>query len=326
MTNLREIDLAQSGTDASPVERGFRLKLTPDADRHAMFQFDTDVFENRRIWSLLPGHTWGLTGTARPGATVLATAHRADEPSLESERDSAMIVHQHYGFGQVLWIGIDSTWRWRHRVGDKYHHRFWAQLARWAARNKTSAGNDFVRLLLPSSSLTVGDDALFEVRWQKRFLDLNPDLKASIEIYRESDIPREKPFSRIDLQPVDGTPLLFQARAIGLPSGTWTAKVAVENANLGSEVSTSLYVSDPLTGELSDLSANRDLLTQLAEVSGGELILPDKVHRIVELLQRPEESAQSREETTLWDHWVFLLLFFALLTTEWVVRKLNGLP
>ena len=326
MTNLREIDLAQSGADASPVERGFRLKLTPDADSHAMFQFDTDIFENRRIWSQLPGHTWGLTGTARPGTTVLATAYRANEPSLESERDSAMVVHQYYGFGQVLWIGIDSTWRWRHRVGDKYHHRFWAQLARWAARNKTSAGNDFVRLLLPSSSLTVGDDAIFEVRWQKRFLDLNPDLQASIEIFRESDLPGEKPFSRIDLKLVDGTPLLFQARAIGLPSGTLTAKVAVENANLGSEVSASLYVSDPLTGELSDLSANRDLLTQLAEVSGGELILPDEVHRIVELLQPPEESTQSREETTLWDHWIFLLLFFALLTTEWVVRKLNGLP
>ena len=326
MTNLREIDLTRSGEDASPVDRGFRLQLTPDADRHAMFQLDTDIFKNRRVWSQLPGHVWGLTGTARPGATVLATAHRQDEPSLESERDSAMIVHQYYGFGQVLWVGIDSTWRWRHRVGDKYHHRFWAQLARWAARNKASAGNDFVRLLLQNSQLAVGDDAAFEVRWQKRFLDLNPELKASIEIYQESDASDEKPFSRIDLTPVDGSPLLFQARAVGLPSGTWTAKVTVENANLGSEVSTSLYVSDPLTGELSDLSANRDLLTQLAEASGGELLMPDEVHRIVELLKPPEDSSESREETTLWDHWIFLLLFFALLTSEWVMRKLNGLP
>jgi len=326
MTNLREIDLTRSGEDASPVDRGFRLQITPDADRHAMFQLDTDTFENRRVWSQLPGHVWGLTGTARPGATVLATAHRQDEPSLASERDSAMIVHQYYGFGQVLWIGIDSTWRWRHRVGDKYHHRFWAQLARWAARNKASAGNDFVRLLLQNSQLAVGDDAVFEVRWQKRFLDLNPELKASIEIYQESDASDEKPFSSIDLTPVDGSPLLFQARAVGLPSGTWTAKVAVENANLGSEVSTSLYVSDPLTGELSDLSANRELLTQLAEESGGELLMPDEVRRIVELLKRPEDSSESREETTLWDHWIFLLLFFALLTSEWVMRKLNGLP
>jgi len=326
VTNLREIDLSQSGTDDAPLDRGFRLQLTPDADRHAMFQFDTNSSENRRVWSQLPGHVWGLTGTAKPGTTVFAAAHQRDGPSLETERDNAMIVHQYYGFGQVLWIGIDSTWRWRHRIGDKYHHRFWAQLARWAARNKASAGNDFVRLLVQNSQLSVGDDAIFEARWQKRFLDLNPDLKASIEIYQDSRIPGEKPFSRIELRPIDGNALLFQARAVGLPAGTWTAKVTVENANLGSEVSTSLYVSEPLTGELSDLSANRDLLTQLADASGGELIMPDEVNRIVELLKPPQQSAQSREETTLWDHWIFLLLFFALLTTEWVVRKLNGLP
>jgi hypothetical protein len=326
VTNLREINLTQSASTASPLERGFRLQLTPDADRHAMFQFDTDAVENRRIWSQLPGHLWGLSATARPGATVLAVARRPGKPSLVAERENAMIVHQYYGFGQVLWVGIDSTWRWRHRVGDQYHHRFWAQMARWAARNKASAGNDFVRLLLQESQLALGQDAVFEVRWQKRFLDLNPGLTASIELFREADAASTKPFSRIELKPVDGSPLLFQARAVGLPSGTWTAKVAIENGNLGSEVSTSLYVSDPLTGELSDLSANRDLLTRLAELSGGELLMPDEAHRIVELLQPPEGSSQTLEETTLWDHWVFLLLFFALLTSEWVVRKLNGLP
>lgn len=325
--NLREINLSRDGADSSPLERGFRLQLTPDADRHPMFQFDTDSIENRRIWSRLPGHNWGLTGTARPGATVLATAHRPEEPSLKFERDNAVIVHQYYGFGQVLWVGIDSTWRWRHRIGDKYHHRFWAQLARWAARNKASAGNDFVRLVVQNSQLTVGDDAVIEVRWQKRFLELNPELKATIDIFSESpDAAPEKPFSRLELTPVDGSPLLFRARAVGLPSGAWTAKVAVENASLGSEVSTSLFVSEPLTGELSDLSANRELLHRLADVSGGELLTPDQIHRVVKLLQPPTESAQSREETTLWDHWIFLLLFFALLTTEWVVRKLNGLP
>lgn len=327
VSSFREIDLSRAGSDSSPLERGFRLQLTPDADRHPMFQFATDPLDNRRIWSQLPGHYWGLTGTARPGATVLATAHRADEPSLQFERDNAVIVHQYYGFGHVLWIGIDSTWRWRHRIGDRYHHRFWAQAARWAARNKASAGNDFVRLLVQKNQLTVGDDAVFEVRWQKRFVDLNPGMKATIDLFNEStDASGQKPFSRLELQPVDGSPLLFQARAVGLPSGTWTARLIVDNASLGSDVSTSLYVSEPLTGELSDLSANRELLRQLADVSGGELLMPDEIHRVVRLMQPPDASARLREETTLWDHWIFLVLFFALLTTEWVVRKLNGLP
>lgn len=326
VTNLRQINLRNAPQDAAPAENGFHLQLTPEAESEAMFQLDNDQFENLNVWSHLPGHSWGLLATARPGATVFATARRADEPSLADERANAIIVHQYYGFGQVLWIGIDSTWRWRHRIGDRYHHRFWGQLARWAARNKASAGNDFVRLSLQNNQLAPGDDAVFEARWQSRFLDLNPELKAFIELKSQSNEKADQPHSRVELTPVDGRPLLSQARAVGLTSGTWTARLVVENANLGTEVSTSLYVSEPLTGELSDLSANRELLTNIAELSGGQLLLPHETDSVAELLKPPDESSESREETTLWDHWLFLVLFFSLLTAEWVTRKLHGLP
>jgi hypothetical protein len=323
---LRTIDLTGGSADQSPSERGFRLRLTPDAERESMFQFDVDTIENRNIWNRLPGHTWGLLGEARPGASVLATARRPGEPSLQEERENAAIIHQYYGFGQVLWIGIDSTWRWRHRVGDQYHHRFWGQMARWAARNKASAGNDFVRLQLDRNQVEAGQDAVIQARWQPRFLDLNPDMQAAIEVYREPDDGKGRPFSRIDLTPVEGRPLVHEGRAVSLPSGTWRLKLVAENANLGEEVTTSLYVSEPVTGELSDLSANRDLLTRVADASGGKLLLPDQLGELIEFLKPPEESTESREETTLWDHWFFMTLFFVLLTAEWVVRKLNGLP
>jgi hypothetical protein len=40
----------------------------------------------------------------------------------------------------------------------------------------------------------------------------------------------------------------------------------------------------------------------------------------------PDYRSTSREEIELWDNWPIMMLFFALLTIEWVVRKLNGLP
>ena len=235
-------------------------------------------------------------------------------------------MHQYYGFGQVLWIGIDSTWRWRHRVGDKYHHRFWGQLARWAAENKASAGNEFVRLSLDKSQIDVGEDGIVRTRWQKSFLDLNPDMKAFVEIRRQPD-DGGVPFAKIEMIPVDGQPLSMQARLAGLPVGSWQVKLVAEGANLGADdLSTALYVHDSQTTELSDLAANRDLLSQIAEASGGELLTPDRIQRIVELLKPPDEETEAREETTLWDHWIVLVAFFVLLTTEWTIRKLNGLP
>jgi hypothetical protein len=42
---------------------------------------------------------------------------------------------------------------------------------------------------------------------------------------------------------------------------------------------------------------------------------------------RAETGEDSRRhETRLWDSWWLLMLFCALVTTEWVLRKLNGLP
>ncbi|MDA1252835.1 MAG: hypothetical protein O2820_26895 [Planctomycetota bacterium] len=326
MRNLRVADVTVGQVDLAPEERGFHLRLTPEGERQSMLQFDTDPPTNREIWSGLPGHSWGLLGEARPGASVFAAAHRSDDASLQEERENAVIVHQYYGFGQVLWIGIDSTWRWRHRVGDKYHHRFWGQLARWAAENKASAGNDFVRLSLDKSQIDVGEDGLVRTRWQKSFLDLNPNMKAFVEIRRQPD-DGGAPFAKIEMIPVDGQPLSMQARLAELPVGSWQVKLVADGANLGADdLSTALYIHDSQTTELSDLAANRDLLSQIAEASGGELLTPDRIQRIVELLKPPEEETEAREETTLWDHWLVLVVFFVLLTTEWTIRKLNGLP
>src|SRR5262249_40888804 len=48
------------------------------------------------------------------------------------EREQPLIVRQNYGFGRVLYIALDSTWRWRYKVGDQHHHRFWGQVIHWA--------------------------------------------------------------------------------------------------------------------------------------------------------------------------------------------------
>ena len=168
---LRVVDMIGNGQTGPPTRRGFQLQLTPEGEQQTMLQFDADDVENRRIWTGLPGHMWGLRGQAKPGASVWAALMDRDgAQSLESERQNAMIVHQYVGAGQVLWIGIDSTWRWRYRVGDQYHHMFWGQLARWSAEFKATSGNEFVRFGPDSPTIEVGEDAVLRARWTDRFL------------------------------------------------------------------------------------------------------------------------------------------------------------
>jgi hypothetical protein len=327
MTNLRRIDLTDQTSDGPPSRRGLPIQLTVDGEQQPMFQFDADPVENRAIWKGLPGQMWALLGEPKPAATVWATT--ALPPALDplaADRRHAVIVHQHLGSGQVLWMGFDGTWRWRQRAGDSYHHRYWGQLARWAAANKVTAGNEFVRFGPDRPDIEIGQDATFRAKWMARFLQQFPNLKAHAELYRAGD-PSGQLVTRLDLNPTAGNPLQHEGQAVSLPAGEYRVSLTTENADLGAKpVEATLYVHDRPSQELSELSANRDLLTQIADISGGRLFLPDQLHELPKQFRTFDGNVSRYEESTLWDRWPWLALLCALLTTEWVIRKVNGLP
>lgn len=335
ITKPRPIEIVNQLSAGDPTDRGFHLRLTPDGERESMLQFDTSSrIDNAKIWQNLPGHVWGIFGEVKPNATVLAAADLGGNPgdfSLRDERKNGVIVHQYLGTGQVLWLGIDSTWRWRHRVGDKYHHRFWGQLGRWATRNKSTAGNEVVRFGLQRTEIEYGEDAIIQARWTQKFLNENPELQAKAIISKkviDEDGHAQfenRPFSTLEMEPTRTGSLLYEARAISLPPGEY--RVKLETPKLGGEdISTTFYVNEKPTLELSDLSANRKLLQQLADVSDGKLYFPDTLGDLPERLIPPEYRSARREEVELWDNWPIMLIFFGLLTLEWVIRKLSGLP
>lgn len=328
VTDLTPVNDAGESGRGSPVERGFHLRLTPEGESESFLQFDADPVRNRQIWQTLPGFTWALLGSAKPGATTLAYAFGPQPiPNLRDERGSAVIAHQYYGFGQVLWIGIDSTWRWRHRAGDTYHHRFWGQLGRWAARNKTAAGNEFVRFGPLRTDISYGEDAIISARWTQPYLRQFPELASKVEIYKLGEGDERELFTTIDLEPSALRPLFHEGRAVSLPPGRYRVKLVVSGADQRtSGLEAPLYVQQRLTLELSDLSANHELLAQMANSSDGKMFYPDQIPQLVSQITDPLKDVTVREDVELWNHWLLLLGFFALLFVEWVTRKLNGLP
>ena len=57
-----------------------------------------------------------------------------------------LLVTKTYGTGKVLFMGTDSAWRWREGVEDRYHYRFWGQVARWMAYQRQMAAGQSMRL------------------------------------------------------------------------------------------------------------------------------------------------------------------------------------
>ena len=310
----------------------FRLVPTAEALEQPMFQLGGKggVGAAGAGLGMLPGHPWIYSGTPRPGAKLWASAAR---PGGGGET-SPVIVHQDYGFGQTVWMGIDSTWRWRLRAGDEWHYQFWGQLIRWAARNKAAAGNSDVRMSITDAVIGEEESAEVTVRWDERLL---PRLEGAVmEVVAEQLDEGGRVKERVEgesvisarLRPGADSPERFLARMPQLGEGTWRLRLQVTGTDAapGETIATEVLVRRQLSAELANVSCNREFLTQLSELSGGAMIEPWDAQRLLELVRPKEESEEKVQERTLWDHWLVIVVFSGLLMGEWVLRKLNGLP
>ena len=112
--------------------------------------------ELRSAWSQLPG-AYRIHPVARlkPAATALVVADDATRRS-EDGGPLPVIAWHHYGRGRVLWLGIDSTWRWRPVDQAKISERFWGGVVDALA----AAGDERRRLVVNTAAdqVEAGDD------------------------------------------------------------------------------------------------------------------------------------------------------------------------
>jgi hypothetical protein len=315
---------------------GFPVTLTREGKRTTFLQMEETPAESEQRWAQLPRHFWGVVGRAKPGAAVLAyfadPAAAKPQPEDSAARDSGLIVRQHYGHGQVLFVGLASTWRWRYQVGDLYHHRFWGQVIRWAAAEHVRFGaerpvyqeGEEVKVVL---SLEEG---------QARELAPGADVRARVIRLAEGG-RKEETVAQAALVRKTGQAEVLEGRVPGpLPAGPYAVELVVPDAGLAAKLvgpdglkdrlRTPFFVTPAANEETTRLEANEALLRELARRSGGKVLAPEEAPQLVELLRQRVAQHTERSERKLWQEWGALVLLLALLTAEWVGRKLAGLP
>ncbi len=322
---------------------GFTPALTADGRETKFMDLEDEAGKNDQLWAQLPHPFWGVVGQAKPAASTLAfTPEGAVDPldPTARERKSALIARQNYGLGRVLYVGMDSTWRWRKGVGDLYHHRFWGQVMRWAADRPLESGNQYVRFGTSQPVYRGGQDVDLFVR----FKDVQDAVKAGT--HAQANILRRngdgKPVAVVALNRKPAQPSTFEARVANLPEGDYEVRLempAVADKLQAAAVSVntqektepgpikaSFTVSPPESSEMLDLSTDRPLLEELAAKSGGKVYTPDDVQELVDRLVSQSIPETEYFEQKLWQWWVVLAVVASLLTVEWVVRKWSGLP
>ncbi len=321
----RNLESAGKDTELSPRLRGFHLQLTQQGKQHPLMRLDTDSQKNSEMWRRLPGHFWGLQGIAKPGAIVLAKSAGAHTISKQNDQ-SGVIVVQNYGLGRVLWIGLDSTWRWRFRRGDKDHYRFWGQLSRWAAEMRSSAGSDDVRFGTESTEIQIGEETTVRARWSRRVTQNVDRILASVEVY-PADEHQTEPLMSFPLQALETEPLVHEAKIPPLPVGDYRLRLKAAEIPLGPvPIETKLFVTPRRNGETNRLSADRSLLDQFASITRGAVFLPHQLDELMKKLNPETLVLEEKHDIPLWNHWMIFVMIVCILAAEWLLRKWYGLP
>lgn len=245
----------------------------------------------------------------KPGAQVLAAGDRG-EP---------LLVAKDFGRGRTLAFAGDSTWHWWLRGFQDLHRRFWRQTILWLARkDETHEGNVWVAL--DRRRYAPGERVEFTAG--AKAADGTPITDAAITA--EVLLPSGQTAPARLLRGADTTNGTFLDATA---AGDYTVRVQARRGGqvLGSAQSRFLVYDQDM--ELQNPAADRGAMEKLAAMTGGRTLAPEQLPELVEELRKAGSKfeVETQVKRTLWDNWPFFLMFIALLSLEWFLRKRWGL-
>ncbi len=229
------------------TQNTYVLDLTPEGRGDPIFEFNPDPIRNRATLASLPGMYWSFPVTrARPGATVLA---RHGDPRMQNQYGRhVLLASQLYGPGRTVFIGFDSTYRWRY-LSEDFFDGFWARLIDRVGRNKALGGRFPFQVHLGKSAYRVGDQVTVGVRYTEAAAVAEASgLAAELEI--EGQPPDPLTFER---SPED--PALLTATFPAERAGAYTMRITPAtgvDAGAATRVSSTTFRVEPPRREVDE--------------------------------------------------------------------------
>ena len=281
---------------------------------HLLTRFDADEMVNDQIWKMLPGFYWSTAVTkSRPGTEVLAV-----HSELRNQFGRIpLLAIRNAGRGKVLFMGTDSAWRWRRGVEDKFHYRFWSQVARWMAHKRHLAEKEGIRLSFTPETPKVGD----RVFMQATVLDEAGFPLEDGEVNGEIISPGGQG-EQLELTEVEGGWGVYSTEFLPQEGGAYQIKIDVPEHDR--ELETKIVVSLPKREKLGR-PVNRPVLAEIASITQGESANTDNLDEIIQKISVLPEPQPAELRTRLWSNswWGGTILLF--LVIYWTGRKLAGL-
>jgi hypothetical protein len=228
-----------------------------------------------------------------------------------------LLASQLYGPGRTVFIGFDSTYRWRYLAED-YFDGFWARLIDRVGRNKALGGRFPFQVHLGKAGYRVGDQVTIGVRYTEAAAVAEASgLAAELEV--EGQPPDPLVFERA---PDD--PALLTATFPAERAGAYTLRITPAtgvDAGATTRVSSTTFRVEPPRREVDEPSLNRPLLSDLARMTEGRVFNLPEVARLDQAIPIREVTRTIEDRDELWDAPLLSAIIVLGLTAEWILRK-----
>ncbi len=303
-----ELEADHARGHGSPMEGA--LALTALGRDHLLTMLAASPEQNARVWSALPGFYWYAgVERARPGAEVLAVHAQA----RNAHGRIPLIVANRAGNGKVLFMGIDSAWRWRRGVEDLYHYRFWGQVFRWMAHQRRMAHAEGIRFFYAPENPAQGD----RLSVQATPLDASgfPLQNATVEARLIAPSGEEQRFA---LRAVEGAWAAYEGGAPLREGGEYRLEVRCVETDRKAEVR---FLAAAPTVEQIGRPARPETLKELAAVTRGRFAGPSGFDDLLEALRALPPPAPRQARLRLWCHPGWLAALTLVFGVYWAGRK-----
>jgi hypothetical protein len=294
-------------------------KNTPALDIRSNEQ--SDALE---AWHELPPFDWTAAARALPGTDVLASLKpTVGDPAVgdTDKTELPFLATRLVGAGRVLYAASDETWRWRYKVADQVHQRFWNQTARWIMRTPFVSESEYVALDAGRMNYTEGQT--IELRCRLRQENGAALKDGQVQGIIECD---GRPAIMVPLETAGDLPGVYRGSVNDLEPGSYAFSVsAVGIPQNVLDLSTEFRVVAESSIELNEKSTNASELKRIAEATGGAYLTEDQLTQLLDRLKPFSQGKIVETESPLWQSWYWFFPVIVLLASEWYLRKRIGL-
>ena len=214
-------------------------------------------------------------------------------------------------------MGAASDWRWRRGVEDKYHYRFWSQVARWMSYQRNMAAGERIRLIPNPERPRLGDTlTVTAMVSDKQGAPLQDG-----EVFLDITAP-EGTTSRIQMENMDHTWGSFSASVKINRPGKCTLTASSSDQPDKAVILPIITMNEKLEKIVQPI--NTALMEEMTSITRGRMVKAEEIQQLIREIKDLPVPPPMEKRILIWCHPYTLAALLVLLSLFWIGRKLNG--